>query len=132
MRQDAHAEPLAVDFRGSIPEKVKQYATEKLSKLERYAPKPILHAKLEIQKAGNPAIATPYEANASVDVNGKVLHAKVQGSTFEEAIDLVADRLHRQIDRLHDANDSKPSHRGDGKKLEKGAVAAAEAPLDED
>ena len=95
MRQDAHAGPLAVDFRGTIPEKVKQYATEKLSKLERYAPRPILHAKLEIQEAANPAIATPYAAKASMDVNGQVLHASVEGTTFEEAIDLVAGAMSR-------------------------------------
>lgn len=113
MRQDAHAEPLVVDFRGAIPDKVKRYATEKLAKLERYAPRPILHAKLEIQEAANPAIATPIQAKASIDVNGHVLHASVQGKTAEEAIDLVADRLRRQIERVHDAHDSKPSHRGD-------------------
>ncbi len=113
MRQDAHAEPLAVEFRGAIPDKVKQYATEKLSRLERYAPRPILHAKLEIQEAGNPAIPTPITAKASIDVNGNVLHASVEGKTPEEAIDLVADRLRRQIERVHDAHDSKPSHRGD-------------------
>ena len=126
MRQDAHAGPLAVDFRGSIPEKVKQYATEKLSKLERYAPRPILHAKLEIQEAANPAIATPYAAKASMDVNGQVLHASVEGTTFEEAIDLVAERLKRQIEKVHAAYDAKPSHRGE--KVEKGAALPADVP----
>lgn len=113
MRHDAHAEPLAVDFRGAIPDKVKVYATEKLAKLERYAPRPILHAKLEIQEAANPAIATPVLAKASMDVNGHVLHASVEGKTPEEAIDLLYDRLRRQLERVHDAHDSKPSHRGD-------------------
>lgn len=126
MRQDAHAGPLAVDFRGSIPDKVKRYATEKLSKLERYAPRPILHAKLEIHEASNPAIATPYAAKASMDVNGHILHASVEGKTFEEAVDLVADRLKRQIEKIHAAHDSKPSHRGDAKRPEKGAAAGAD------
>ena len=117
MRPDAQSQPLAVDFRGSIPEKVKQYATEKLSRLERYTPRPILHAKVEIHEEGNPAIATPITAKASRDVNGTVLHASVAAKTHEEAIDLLADRLRRQIERVHDAYDSKPSHRGRDKGL---------------
>ena len=124
MRPDAQSQPLAVDFRGSIPEKVKQYATEKLSKLERYTPRPILHAKVEIHEEGNPAIATPIAAKASIDVNGTVLHASVSGKTHEEAIDLLTDRLRRQIERVHDAHDSKPSHRGH----EKGTPPAPPAP----
>ena len=100
MRQDAHSEPLAVDFRGAIPEKVKQYATEKLSRLERYAPRPILHTKVEIHEEGNPAIAERFAAKASLDVNGNVLHASVSGTTFEEVIDLLTDRLRRQMERL--------------------------------
>ena len=112
MRPDAQSQPLAVDFRGSISEKVKQYATEKLSRLERYTPRPILHAKVEIHEEANPAIAMPISAKASIDVNGTVLHASVAGKTHEEAIDLLTDRLRRQIERVHDAHDSKPSHRG--------------------
>ena len=112
MRPDAQSQPLAVDFRGPIPEKVKEYATEKLSKLERYTPRPILHAKVEIHVEANPAIATPITAKASIDVNGTVLHASVVGKTHEEAIDLLTDRLRRQIERVHDSYDSKPSHRG--------------------
>ena len=112
MRPDAQSQPLAVDFRGSMSEKVKQYATEKLTRLERYTPRPILHAKVEIHEEGNPAIATPITAKASMDVNGTVLHASVAAKTHEEAIDLLADRLRRQIERVHDAYDSKPSHRG--------------------
>jgi ribosomal subunit interface protein len=126
MRQDANAEPLAVDFRGAIPEKVKEYATEKLSKLERYAPRPILHTKFEIHEEGNPAIATPWAAKASMDVNGDVLHASVSGKTPEEAIDLLADRLRRQIERVHDAHDSKPSHRGGHEKVPAPAVVPLE------
>lgn len=125
MRQDAHSEPLAVDFRGAIPEKVKQYATEKLSRLERYAPRPILHTKVEIHEEGNPAIAERFAAKASLDVNGNVLHASVSGTTFEEVIDLLTDRLRRQMERLHDAHDSNPSHRGDGR-AEKGAIVGGE------
>lgn len=127
MRQDAQAEPLAVEFRGAIPEKVKQYATEKLSKLERYAPRPILHAKVEIHEEGNPAIPARIAAKASIDVNGNVLHASVSGTTFEEAIDLLADRLRRQIERIHDSYDSNPSHRGN-ERADKAAGAAAETP----
>ena len=123
MRPDAQSQPLAVDFRGSISEKVKQYATEKLSRLERYTPRPILHTKVEIHEEGNPAIATPITAKASMDVNGTVLHASVAGKTHEEAIDLLADRLRRQIERVHDAYDSKPSHRG----RDKGAPPAPPA-----
>ena len=125
MRQDAHSEPLAVDFRGAIPEKVKQYATEKLSRLERYAPRPILHTKVEIHEEGNPAIAERFAAKASLDVNGNVLHASVSGTTFEEVIDLLTDRLRRQMERLHDAHDSNPSHRSDGR-AEKGAIVGGE------
>ncbi len=112
MRPDAQSQPLAVDFRGSMSEKVKQYATEKLTRLERYTPRPILHAKVEIHEEGNPAIVTPITAKASMDVNGTVLHASVAAKTHEEAIDLLADRLRRQIEWVHDAYDSKPSHRG--------------------
>lgn len=112
MRVDPTSTPLSIEFRGHIPDRVKDYAVEKLSKLERYAPRPILYTKLEILHEGNPAIGTPFSAKASMDVNGGVLHATVSAKTPEAAIDILHDRLRRQIERVHDAKDSKPSHRG--------------------
>lgn len=124
MRPEARPEPLAVDFRGAASEKVKEYATEKLSRLERYAPRPILHAKVEFHEEGNKAIPTPFSVKASVDVNGHVLHASDAGITYEAAIDLAADRLRRQMERVHDSHDSRPSHRGDKPAAAPGMAAA--------
>ena len=63
-----------------------------------------------------------------MDVNGNVLHASVSGTTFEEAIDLLADRLRRQIERIHDSYDSNPSHRGDDRADKAAAPATEETP----
>ena len=57
----------------------------------------MLAAKVVLTGEGNPRLERPARAEAELDVNGRMLHGRVDAATMPEAIDELAARLERQL-----------------------------------
>ncbi len=100
---------LVVTTHGVVPEAAKQYASEKITALARFTRKPILFAQVRLTHEPNPARERPCIVEATLDVNGQAVRGHLAGHDFFEAIDLLDQRLRRQIDR-HEARHNDRSH----------------------
>ncbi len=102
--------------RGVNPQ-VHAYARQKLGQLARLAPGPVLFARVKFDQAPDPAVQRPALVQATLDVNGRLVRARVAARRFDEAIDLLEarlrDRLERLAGRLRDRRRRRPSGRDD-------------------
>ena len=76
------------------------YARRKLAALARVAPAPVLHARVRLGRAADPAVARPARAEALLDLNGMPVQARVSARRLEEAVDLLEARLRHQLEHL--------------------------------
>lgn len=104
-----------------------EYARRKIGELTRYASRPVLHARVRLTRHRDPAVQRPVVAQANLDVDGRPVRAQVQADTAREAVDLLAARLRRRLQRAADhpearrgelpagaderRHESEPSHR---------------------
>jgi RNA polymerase-binding transcription factor DksA len=106
------AEPqpaVEVVARDARAEAVVGYAEEKLRRvLARAGGPPVLHVRVKLANAPDPAVERPALAQAALDVNGQLVRAHVAAHTMTEAVDLLEERLR---DRLaHRAERAKALH----------------------
>jgi ribosome-associated translation inhibitor RaiA len=85
--------------RGHVPADAGEYARSRIAGLARHAHEPVLHARAKITKARDSA-ASPAIAQANLDLNGRLVRARVAAETMHEAIDLLHDRLARRLERM--------------------------------
>lgn len=76
-----------------------EYARSKIGELTRYASRPVLHARVRLTRHRDPAVQRPVVAQANLDVDGRPVRAQVQADTAREAVDLLAARLRRRLER---------------------------------
>jgi RNA polymerase-binding transcription factor DksA len=81
-------------------EAARPYAEQKVRRVIEAAGAPVLHARVKLDTAPDPAVERPALAEAAVDVNGRLVRAHVAAHTLHEAVDLLEPRLR---DRLVDA-----------------------------
>lgn len=85
-------------------EPVLGYAEEKIRSVLATVDEPILHARVKVAVASNPAVERPARAQATIDVNGDLVRAQVAAGTTTEAVDLLdyrlRDRLQHRSERL--------------------------------
>lgn len=93
---------LQVTTRGEVGEADKDYALEKIERILPRKTARVLHARLKLQQEANPALERPSIAEISVDVNGRIVRAHVAARQMAEAIDLLEDRLKRQLTNLNE------------------------------
>lgn len=93
---------LQVTTQGEVGDADREYALEKIERLVPRASAKVLHARLKLQQEPNPALDRPAVAEMSVDVNGRVVRAHVAARQMSEAIDLLEDRLRRQLTNLNE------------------------------
>lgn len=93
---------LQVTTQGEVGDADKEYALEKIERIMPRASAKVLHARLKLQQEPNPALERPSVAEMSVDVSGQVVRAHVAARQMSEAIDLLEDRLRRQLTNLND------------------------------
>jgi ribosome-associated translation inhibitor RaiA len=86
--------------RGDVPAAARIDAERMVRTLAGVAHEPVLHARVRLTRAGDPARDRPVIAQVNVDVNGRLVRAQVAGHTAHEAIDLVHDRARRRLERL--------------------------------
>ncbi len=101
-RQTSLAPPptVQVTVRGPIPLRVQDYASRKIGHVARYSHEPVLHAQVVLMMMADPARQKPALAEASLDVNGTPVRAHVAAVHMWEALDLLEDRLRRQLVQL--------------------------------
>jgi hypothetical protein len=52
------------------------YAEAKVRSLGRYAPEPVLHARVRLTVHADPAVANPVIAQGNLDLNGRLVRAQ--------------------------------------------------------
>jgi putative sigma-54 modulation protein len=80
---------------------VRQYAQEKLSKLDRRLHDLTL-VEVTFSREHNPSIADDHTVEAIVHTKGPHLVARESASTYEAAIDQLLHKLERQVERYRD------------------------------
>jgi putative sigma-54 modulation protein len=89
-----------------VSEAIRTYAEEKLGRLERQLADPT-RVELELAVEKNPSIADNHVAEATVWTKGPVLRAKEASADMRASIDLLVDKLERQVSRYREKR-----HRG--------------------
>ncbi|GAA2574959.1 hypothetical protein GCM10010399_00330 [Dactylosporangium fulvum] len=89
-----------VQVRPGMEPALRQYAQEKVAAALQHTARPILFARVRLDRISNPAATRPVTARAEVDVNGRVVHAEAAADTGYEAVDLLQDRLRGRIDAV--------------------------------
>ena len=81
-----------------VSEAIRTYAEEKLGRLERQLADPT-QVELELAVEKNPSIADNQVAEVTVWTKGPVLRAKEASADMRASIDLLVDKLERQVSR---------------------------------
>jgi ribosomal subunit interface protein len=90
---------IQITARGDVDERARERARHKLAELERFVKGPILGARVVLIQEPNPRISLPARAEAEIDLQGKLIRARVAAPSMEAAIDEVAERLQRHVRR---------------------------------
>jgi len=114
-----------------ISDAIRSYAEEKLGKLERQLADPT-EVELELAVERNPSIADKIVAEATIWTKGPTLRAKERANDMRASIDLLTDKLERQVTRYREKR-HRHGHReargnGNGPSVE----ATAPIPTDEE
>jgi ribosome-associated translation inhibitor RaiA len=117
-KEDMHATTDAPEIevdvrtRGPVSAARRDAAVEKLRAAWSAAPRPVIHASLELTIEANPALERPAMAKASVDVSGRVIRAHVANADLETAIGLMCDRVRRNIRRMAERREAAAKRSG--------------------
>jgi ribosome-associated translation inhibitor RaiA len=85
---------------GHLPVQIVEYAREKIVELGRYTREPILYARIKLSYSADPAVSRPAQAQANLDVNGRLLRGHVAAATAREAVDRLLVRLRHRLSRM--------------------------------
>ena len=95
----AQTAQVRVESHGRVPDGSAELAEAKVGPLLRAAAEPVLSARVTLAVAADPAVARPAVAQATIDMNGRVLRAQAAGQTMRAAIGHMADRLQARLGR---------------------------------
>lgn len=84
---------IRVDLAPGLPGEAGEYARTKVSAIAKYAPADISYAKVRLSTDGPRLLV----AHASLDVNGTPVNADASAETYQEAVDLLHDKLQHQL-----------------------------------
>jgi putative sigma-54 modulation protein len=82
-----------------LDEPLKRYATEKLSRVERFFDR-IIKMEVELRHERNPRVKDPDRVEVTVKTPGETLRVHGEGADHFAAIDKAVDRLETQIKRV--------------------------------
>ena len=91
--------PVQVEAHGRVPGGMRELAAAKVGSALRFAPEPVLWARVTLAVSADPAVARPAVAQATVDLNGRIIRAQAAGETMRAAIEHMAARLRVRLDR---------------------------------
>src|SRR5581483_8772428 len=84
-----------------VSESIRSYAEQKLGRLERQLADPT-RVELELALERNPSIAANHIAEATIWTKGPVLRARETAPDMRASIDLLVDKLERQVTRYRE------------------------------
>jgi putative sigma-54 modulation protein len=106
-----------------VTDSIRQYAQEKLAKLERQLADPT-RVELELAVERNPSISANHVAEATIWTKGPVLRAREASADHKASIDQLVEKLERQVKRYRE---KRRRHRGSPSA---GAIPADAVPVD--
>jgi ribosome-associated translation inhibitor RaiA len=92
--------PFALMVDPSVSDHVEAKAASILAHVARFAPRPIVYARMVIRTEHGPAVERPATVAVTLDVSGRVVTARAAADTPLDALDLLERRLRRKLDRL--------------------------------
>jgi hypothetical protein len=84
-----------------IDDSMVPYAKRKVRAAALSAPGPVLFGRIKMQHQLDPSLERPFVVSATLDVNGTPVRAHAAGHMATEAIDLLEERLRRQLVEAH-------------------------------
>lgn len=93
-------ENLIVTTKGEVTEAAKEYVAAKVERLHQHAHGQVLLTKVKLTQAEGRDIEHNAIAEAALDIDGRLVRGQVAASRMEEAIDLLVDRMTRQLDQV--------------------------------
>ena len=90
----------AISIRGSVPSRARENLAQALTHVAATAPRPVLGITASLDRHDDPALARPFVAKATLDVNGRPVRAHVAAASVSEAIRLLEDILQRNLRAL--------------------------------
>jgi ribosome-associated translation inhibitor RaiA len=91
--------PVQVETRGRVPGGMRKLAAAKVGSLFRFTSEPVLSARVTLAVSADPAVSRPAVAQATVDLNGRIVRAQAVGETVQAAVAHMAARLRVRLDR---------------------------------
>lgn len=92
-------ETLIVTTKGEVSEAAREYAVGKVDRLHQHAHGQVLLTKLKLTQDHGRDVEHNAIAEAVLDVDGRLVRGQVAASRLEEAVDLLVDRMTRQLDQ---------------------------------
>ncbi len=114
--------------RGHVSEGVRTYVEAKFAKLGRRVHEDTL-VEVVLDQEQNPKIADDHVVEAELHVKGPNLFGRETATTYEAAVDLLVDKLERQVERLRDKKVREPRRRAQGRSPEPVPVEEIEESL---
>jgi putative sigma-54 modulation protein len=120
-----------------VSDSIREYAEAKLRKLERQLADPT-KVELELTVEKNPSIAESHVAEATIWTKGPTLRARESATDVRASIDLLVDKLERQVTRYREKRQRSRHGHGHGHAKANGVaplpegvpvIAGEEAPL---
>jgi len=102
MPVSAESVPVEVTLRGNVGSRAGGYARTKVANALGVAGRPVLHARVVLDRRHDPAVARHAMAEATVDVDGATVRATSVAPTMTEAVDQLEYRLRRRLVQLGD------------------------------
>jgi putative sigma-54 modulation protein len=84
-----------------VSDLIRSYAEEKLERVERQLPE-ATQIEVELALETNPSISADHIAEATVWAKGTTLRVRESSNAFETSIDLLSDKLERQVKRYRE------------------------------
>lgn len=100
-------EQLIVTSKGEVSEGAKEYAAAKVARLLQHAHGPVLLTRVKLTRADGQEVERSAIAEATLDVSGRLVRGQVAAHRIEEAVDLLVDRMARQLDQAADKERSR-------------------------
>jgi len=98
---------------GQVNDDVRRYVESKFAKLGRRLHDETL-VEVVLDRERNPKITADHLVEAELHMKGPNLHGREAASTYEAAIDLLVDKLERQVERRRDKVVHEPRRRAQG------------------
>lgn len=119
---------IEVVARGAAAEGVKDQAERKLRGVLALVGEPVLYGRIKLATAPDPAVERPALAQATLDVNGRLVRAHVAAHTMGEAVDLLVQRLRDRLE--HRAEQEKALRQLSGSRTTTGEWRHGQQPSD--